>query len=176
MTPSARSGKTIGVALGSLVDSQNQIASLQRDPDPDDYFARLSRLNLNMVAQLARIGRGRPMVDLDYLITPADETDPKSTSPVDDLMASTRDVIEVLELMSRLSEFQAESIFRAVTLIVHNGADVSHVKTYRSLRNANVQSIKELVELSLLQGRRIPVHYVSTAGTATFSKFFPMWI
>ncbi|KAI8628964.1 hybrid PKS-NRPS PsoA [Xylariaceae sp. FL1651] len=52
-------------------------------------------------------------------------------------------------------------------LVIHNGAEVSFLKTYRSLRPANVASTKTLCELAL--PRRIPVHFVSTASVAKFA-------
>ncbi|KFA47547.1 hypothetical protein S40293_02162 [Stachybotrys chartarum IBT 40293] len=48
--------------------------------------------------------------------------------------------------------------------IIHNGADVSLLKTYQSLRGANVISTRTLCEMAI--PRRIPVHYVSTASVA----------
>lgn len=51
-----------------------------------------------------------------------------------------------------------------VDAIIHNGADVSFLKTYHSLRKANFQSTRELVILALR--RRIPLHYISTSGVA----------
>jgi len=44
--------------------------------------------------------------------------------------------------------------------IIHNGADVSFLKTYESLRAANVGATKALVEMAL--PRKVPVHFVST--------------
>ena len=66
-----------------------------------------------------------------------------------------------------LSEVAAKEIFQEADVIIHNGADVSHLKTYQTLRLANVNSIKELLRLSL--NRRTPIHYVSTAGAAMFA-------
>ncbi|KAL6232485.1 hypothetical protein BDW75DRAFT_242951 [Aspergillus navahoensis] len=48
--------------------------------------------------------------------------------------------------------------------IIHNGADVSFLKSYHSLRRANLQSTRELAGLALR--RRIPIHYISTGGVA----------
>lgn len=66
-----------------------------------------------------------------------------------------------------LPEQLASTIFHEADAIIHNGADVSHLKSYETLRPANVESTKELVKLSL--PRRIPLHYISTAGVALFS-------
>ena len=67
----------------------------------------------------------------------------------------------------------ALAIFNEADVIIHNGADVSHLKTYHTLRAANVFSTKELVKLGL--DHKIPIHYVSTAGVAMFThrKTFP---
>ncbi|KAF2182988.1 beta-ketoacyl synthase domain-containing protein [Zopfia rhizophila CBS 207.26] len=65
-----------------------------------------------------------------------------------------------------LSEATAAAIFQEVDAIIHNGADLSHLKNYHSLYPVNVGSTKELARLSLV--RRIPIHYISTAGTSMF--------
>ncbi|KAI1746169.1 beta-ketoacyl synthase domain-containing protein [Xylaria scruposa] len=65
-----------------------------------------------------------------------------------------------------LSEVDAADIFARVDAVIHNGADVSHLKHYVSLRAANVGSTGELVRLCAT--RRVPIHYVSTAGVAMF--------
>ncbi|PLB46629.1 acetyl-CoA synthetase-like protein [Aspergillus steynii IBT 23096] len=51
---------------------------------------------------------------------------------------------------------------QSIDLIIHNGADVSFLKTYSSLRAPNVQSSVELARMALLRG--IPLHYVSSGG------------
>ncbi|MCJ1477282.1 hypothetical protein MMC13_005953 [Lambiella insularis] len=66
-----------------------------------------------------------------------------------------------------LSELDAASIFWEADAIIHNGADVSHLKTYQTLKGANLESTKELVKMGLW--RQVPFHYVSTAGVAMFS-------
>lgn len=66
--------------------------------------------------------------------------------------------------MLGLSAETAREIFAEADVVIHNAADVSHLKTYYTLRPANVWSTKELVRLSL--DRSIPIHYVSTAGVA----------
>ncbi|KAI0832170.1 hybrid PKS-NRPS PsoA [Hypoxylon sp. FL0890] len=48
--------------------------------------------------------------------------------------------------------------------IIHNGADVSLLKTYSSLRRTNVMSTRRLCEMAI--PRQVPVHYVSTASVA----------
>jgi thioester reductase-like protein len=68
-----------------------------------------------------------------------------------------------------MSASEAADVFSEVDFIIHNGATVSHLKSYQSLRGPNVASTKELIRLSALQGRRTPIHYVSTAGIATLT-------
>jgi hybrid polyketide synthase/nonribosomal peptide synthetase ACE1 len=63
-----------------------------------------------------------------------------------------------------LSDSQASSIFSCADIVIHNGADVSFMKSYQTLKLINVASTKELVKLAL--PRRIPFHFVSTAGVA----------
>ena len=65
-----------------------------------------------------------------------------------------------------LSPAEAETIFSAATVIIHNGAEVSHMKSYLSLRAPNVGSTKELLRLAARYRRRqlTSFHYVSSAG------------
>ena len=65
-----------------------------------------------------------------------------------------------------LSERVAGEIFSSTDLIIHNGADVSFMKTYASLRSPNVDSTKELLRMSF--PRLIPFHYISTGATCSF--------
>jgi hybrid polyketide synthase/nonribosomal peptide synthetase ACE1 len=67
-----------------------------------------------------------------------------------------------------LSDTEAESISASADAIIHNGADVSFLKTYHSLKGANVSSTKELVRLA--SARRIPLHFVSTPTAGKFNK------
>ncbi|KAI4118131.1 MAG: hypothetical protein LQ345_001755 [Seirophora villosa] len=66
-----------------------------------------------------------------------------------------------------LSEEMAREVFGEADVVIHNGADVSHLKTYQTLRLAKVDSTKELVKLYI--SRRTPIHYISTAGVALFT-------
>ncbi|ORY68694.1 uncharacterized protein BCR38DRAFT_472189 [Pseudomassariella vexata] len=66
-----------------------------------------------------------------------------------------------------LSEADAEYVFTDIDAVIHNGADVSHLKSYYTLRRANLNATKELARLCL--PRRIPFHYVSTAGVSMFT-------
>ncbi|KAI0000735.1 hypothetical protein F4779DRAFT_604486 [Xylariaceae sp. FL0662B] len=66
-----------------------------------------------------------------------------------------------------LSETDTERVFTDIDAVIHNGADVSHLKSYHTLRRANLDATKELARLCL--PRRIPFHYVSTAGVAMFT-------
>jgi hybrid polyketide synthase/nonribosomal peptide synthetase ACE1 len=65
-----------------------------------------------------------------------------------------------------LNEEDAQRIFCSANIIIHNAADVSFLKTYHSLRTANVTSTKELVALAAKYGTGIRFHYVSTAGVS----------
>ena len=68
-----------------------------------------------------------------------------------------------------LSEESVRQIFVHADAIIHNGADVSFLKSYASLRTANLQSTKELVRLALRHGNVKHFHYVSTAGIAALA-------
>ncbi|OPB36124.1 hypothetical protein A0O28_0108990 [Trichoderma guizhouense] len=65
-----------------------------------------------------------------------------------------------------LSFSQLKNLVARADVIVHNGADVSFMKTYRSLRRPNVLSTRYLAEMAL--ARSIPFHFVSTASVANF--------
>ncbi|KAF2431623.1 putative hybrid NRPS/PKS enzyme [Tothia fuscella] len=65
-----------------------------------------------------------------------------------------------------LSEDDARAIFTKANIIIHNGADVSFLKTYQSLKAANLTSTKELVRLASVFGTNTRFHYVSTAGVS----------
>ncbi|GAP90879.1 putative hybrid NRPS PKS [Rosellinia necatrix] len=73
-----------------------------------------------------------------------------------------------------LTEAAASEIFAEAHVVIHNGADVSFMKSYKSLRPANVESTKELVRLSV--PHQLSFHYVSTAsvthltGQETFER------
>lgn len=58
-------------------------------------------------------------------------------------------------------------IFDTADAVIHNGADVSYLKTYASLRAPNVAATKALAELCL--AREIPFHYVSSVGACAFA-------
>lgn len=68
-----------------------------------------------------------------------------------------------------LGEDEARAVFGSADRVVHNGADTSHLQAYRSLRSANLQSTKEIVDMCLLVGRKVPIHYVSTASVLQYS-------
>lgn len=63
-----------------------------------------------------------------------------------------------------LTDADFASLVERADAIVHNGADVSLLKTYASLRRTNVLSTRRLCEMAI--PRRVPVHYVSTASVA----------
>ena len=63
-----------------------------------------------------------------------------------------------------LSDTDFSYLSSTIDVIIHNGAEVSFLKTYSSLRKVNVESTKILFSLAL--PHRIPIHYVSTGGIA----------
>ncbi|KAH7329713.1 beta-ketoacyl synthase domain-containing protein [Stachybotrys elegans] len=68
-----------------------------------------------------------------------------------------------------LSEGAAAEVFGSADAVIHNGADVSHLKTYASLRRANLGSTQELARLC--RPRKLPLHYVSTTGVTMYTGF-----
>ncbi|KAL1966320.1 hypothetical protein VTN77DRAFT_4673 [Rasamsonia byssochlamydoides] len=67
-----------------------------------------------------------------------------------------------------LSEDSIETIFSSADAIIHNGADVSFMKAYHSLKQVNFTPTKTLAQWSLHY--RIPFHYISTAGIAHLTQ------
>ena len=63
-----------------------------------------------------------------------------------------------------LTSDETDMIFSQVDLIIHNGADVSFMKTYQSLKRTNVNPTKYLAQLAV--PRRIPLHFISSASVA----------
>ncbi|KAL0941609.1 hybrid NRPS/NKS cluster containing protein [Colletotrichum truncatum] len=61
-----------------------------------------------------------------------------------------------------LSEETVSKIFSEAHAVIHNGADVSFMKSYATLKPVNVDSTKELVRLSL--PNQISFHYISSAS------------
>lgn len=61
-----------------------------------------------------------------------------------------------------------EFLGNTVDAIIHNGADVSFLKSYHSLRAANLQSTRQLACLALK--RSIPLHFVSTGGVSQLAQ------
>lgn len=71
-----------------------------------------------------------------------------------------------------LSLAEARAVFAGADSIVHNGADTSHLQAYGSLRAANLQSTKEIMDLLLAAGggkKLTPIHYISTASVLQYS-------
>lgn len=67
-----------------------------------------------------------------------------------------------------LSDSEYTFLTEKADCIIHNGADVSLLKTYQSLRRANVLSTRTLCQMATSHG--IPLHYVSTASVAKAIK------
>ncbi|KAM6478067.1 putative PKS-NRPS protein [Trichoderma sp. SZMC 28011] len=66
-----------------------------------------------------------------------------------------------------LSETEFSTLSNSVHRIIHNGATVSFLQSYASLRAPNFESTKTLVSLAASRG--IPLHYVSSAGVVKFT-------
>nr|A0A2Z5TM64.1 RecName: Full=Polyketide synthase-nonribosomal peptide synthetase hybrid himA; Short=PKS-NRPS hybrid synthetase himA; AltName: Full=Himeic acid biosynthesis cluster protein A [Aspergillus japonicus]BBA91557.1 polyketide synthase-nonribosomal peptide synthetase [Aspergillus japonicus] len=64
-----------------------------------------------------------------------------------------------------MMEEEARLVFEEADVIVHNGADVSFLKSYQTLRGPNLRATQTLVEMTA--HRQVPFHFVSTAGVAT---------
>lgn len=66
-----------------------------------------------------------------------------------------------------MDQVQLDNVFNDIDVIIHNGAEVSHMKNYRSLRGTNFLSTVELARLAVR--RKVPIHYISTGGVARLS-------
>ncbi|KAI9040688.1 PKS-NRPS hybrid synthetase psoA [Aspergillus affinis] len=66
-----------------------------------------------------------------------------------------------------MTQAEVDDLFTDVDVIIHNGAEVSHMKNYRTLRATNFQSTVELSRLAI-RGQ-IPIHYISTGGVTSLS-------
>lgn len=60
-----------------------------------------------------------------------------------------------------------DDLFSRADVIIHNGADISYMKTYQTMRQSNFLTTDDLVEWSM--PRMIPFHYISTAGVGSFA-------
>ncbi|KAL1882813.1 putative NRPS-like protein biosynthetic cluster [Diaporthe australafricana] len=71
-----------------------------------------------------------------------------------------------------LSDDAAAQVFSEADLIIHAGADKSYLKSYRSLRAANLQSTKDIAELCIRYGREkyVPIHYISTLAVRNMAS------
>lgn len=67
-----------------------------------------------------------------------------------------------------LSDADATFIFSRADVVIHNGADVSFMKSYHTLKLSNVISTQELARLAL--PRRIPFHFVSSASATRLAS------
>ncbi|WEW56050.1 hypothetical protein PRK78_001485 [Emydomyces testavorans] len=95
----------------------------------------------------------------------------RTNSKLDEFRESGKVIVHSGDLsrpLLGLSQDVAEFLFNETDAIIHNGADVSFLKTYQSLRKSNVESTKELAKLAL--ARRIPFHYVSTTTVGRLNK------
>lgn len=72
------------------------------------------------------------------------------------------------EIRLGLSESEFQYLRNKIHVIIHNGAQVSFMKTYQSLRHANVLSSFELCKLAI--HRRVPFHFVSTASVGSIAS------
>ncbi|KAI0113636.1 hypothetical protein GGR51DRAFT_19540 [Nemania sp. FL0031] len=98
---SSSSSEAFGFSLDGVLNSRSSQTPLPGNDSSATYFHRLSSTNLLLMSQLSRINQGPPKITLDMLISKIDESDPSSTSPVEDILSTTGEFIEVLEALSR---------------------------------------------------------------------------
>ncbi|EEU43643.1 uncharacterized protein NECHADRAFT_70660 [Fusarium vanettenii 77-13-4] len=88
----------------------------------------------------------------------------------DEVFKSPRVVVHPGDLSSPrlgLSEDEFDTLSKKLDIIIHNGAEVSFLKSYQSLKRANVSSTREFARLA--SGRQIPFHFVSTGGVVNLT-------
>ncbi|KAI0184184.1 putative hybrid NRPS/PKS enzyme [Xylaria flabelliformis] len=83
------------------------------------------------------------------------------------IIVHTGDLAEPMLGLAGGDEEAAMKILDSVDVMIHNGATVSHMKNYTSLRAPNLGSTKALAVMAARHN--IPLHYVSTAGVAALS-------
>ncbi|TGJ81686.1 hypothetical protein E0Z10_g7081 [Xylaria hypoxylon] len=71
-----------------------------------------------------------------------------------------------------LSQAMIDDLFSSVDLVIHNGADTSYMKTYRSMQQSNYQTTRDLIEWCM--PRMVPFHYISTAGVGSYASGVPL--
>ncbi|KAI1279073.1 hybrid PKS-NRPS PsoA [Xylaria sp. FL0933] len=117
----------------------------------------IGRHLLSRLAQDPRVSRIHCLA-----IRPDDSGKPRHVSVKSEKIIEHTGDLSTLSL--GLSDSEFTSLAEHADAIIHNGADVSLLKTYRSLRRANVLSTRKLCEMAI--PRRVPVHYISTASVA----------
>ncbi|KAI6472412.1 putative Hybrid PKS-NRPS biosynthetic cluster [Pyricularia oryzae] len=93
------------------------------------------------------------------------------SDPQDELFRSPKVVVHRGDLAARnfgMPSRELADIFSEAHAVIHNGADVSFMKTYATLKPANFESTKQLVRLCL--PRRISFHYVSSASIVQLTQ------
>ncbi|KXT12059.1 hypothetical protein AC579_4694 [Pseudocercospora musae] len=70
-----------------------------------------------------------------------------------------------------LAETEIHNIFAKVDAVIHNGADTSHMRSYATIHQVNVQSTRTILQHCV--SRKIPLHYISSAGIALASDLNP---
>lgn len=103
----------------------------------------------------------------------------RDPSKLSDFGSANKVVMQAGDLRSPLLGLKsndAQSIFTSADIIIHNGADVSFLKPYTTLKTTNVASTKELVRLIHTYPSASPstsgpaLHFVSTAGVAALTN------
>jgi hybrid polyketide synthase/nonribosomal peptide synthetase ACE1 len=66
-----------------------------------------------------------------------------------------------------LSHSVIDQLFSRADIVIHNGSDISYMKTYQSIRQSNFLVTKDLIEWCM--PRMVPFHFISTAGIGNFT-------
>lgn len=176
----ARGDKDAAATLPDL-NWHHEIASLMdglpvstRDPRKRQANGAKSGLTVVLTGATGFLGRHllKSLVDSDrvrkvHCVAIRPDTDGKArhVAPHAKVIEHTGD-LSALRLGLPAATF--EQLGESADVIIHNGADVSFLKSYASLRRPNVLSTRTLVEMAL--PRAVPLHFVSTASVAAFSR------
>lgn len=94
----------------------------------------------------------------------------RNTKALADMSSSLKLVVHPGDLSRPglgMTDAAIQQVFSSAHVVIHNGADVSFLKAYSTVRSTNLTSTKDIVRFALQYGSVRHVHYISTAGIAT---------
>ncbi|KAI1844908.1 hypothetical protein JX266_008924 [Neoarthrinium moseri] len=154
---------------GKLAEGLLQTKSLARTTVPDALTVVLTGATGFLGAELLRQLIANPTISHIHCVAVRNPQRIETDSPKVTIHAGNLSK----PLLGLPNEQMAAEIFGSAHAIVHNGAEVSHMKNYHSLRAPNVGSTRELLRLAIrYQDEKFGLaafHFVSTGGVATLT-------